>query len=59
MSRGEQIEALRKKQPLQELKRKRDKARRKGYWTQEDMDYADMAAIELQRLIVINSIGLD
>jgi len=41
---AERIRNKRLKQPLDELRRKRDKARRRAIcaiWTQEEMDYAD------------------
>jgi len=34
-------------QSTDELRRKREKAWRKGIWTQEDIDYADRAGGEL------------
>jgi hypothetical protein len=38
-SRLELIKDYRQKQPLEELARKREKARRRGFWTQEDIDH--------------------
>lgn len=45
--RRNRIEQARQAQPIAELQRKADKARSKGYWTQEDLDYANARAEEL------------
>lgn len=41
------IEELRRKQPEDELLRKRLKAMRRGCWTQEDIDHAHVAGTNL------------
>jgi len=40
MGRTERIKKYRQSKPLEELRRKMLKARRKAPWTQEDLDYA-------------------
>jgi hypothetical protein len=42
--RRRKISAYRLRQPVEELRRKRDKAQRRGYWTQEDLDCAHVEA---------------
>lgn len=42
----------RQNQPLEELERKQNKAARKGYWTQEDIDLALAKANEIAKRIV-------
>jgi cell shape-determining protein MreC len=45
----ERIQELRRRQPLEELERKRNKARRRGFWTTEDLDHIYVAAEILYR----------
>lgn len=45
--RNDLIRERRLAQPLEELRRKQKKARRRGIWTQEDIDYAEMEAEEM------------
>ena len=42
-SRQEKIREARLRQPEAELLRKRNKAARRAYWTQEDIDHATVA----------------
>lgn len=51
MSQADEIhEKLISKQPVEELKRKQKRAKRKEYWTQEDMDLADREAEKLSNI---------
>lgn len=43
-SREERIADYRKRQPIEELRRKQRKAFQRGFWTQEDLDLADAEA---------------
>lgn len=45
--REERIRQFRVKQPLAELDRKAVKARRRGFWTQEEIDAAKVRAAEM------------
>lgn len=47
MSRSDYISSIRRQQPITELKRKADKAKRRAIWTREDLDLADAEAVEL------------
>lgn len=40
----DRLKPFRLRQPLQELERKAIKARRPGFWTQEELDYAEAQA---------------
>lgn len=48
------LDAERRLQDLAELKRKADKARRRGIWTMEDIDYAKAEAFDLLSSIVFD-----
>jgi hypothetical protein len=47
LGRGAYLAALRKQQPMDELQRKANKARRSGIWTQEDIDLIGAVAVEM------------
>lgn len=47
VSRSDYLRAIRRQQPIAELERKANKAKRKGFWTQEDRDLACAEAMQL------------
>jgi hypothetical protein len=52
LDRAMRIELYRLDQPIEELRRKAEKARRRdNIWTQEELDWADAEASELHRQI--------
>jgi chorismate-pyruvate lyase len=59
-STADRIREKRLQQPLGELLRKRDKARRRAIWTQEDIDHAEVWAKDfLRKLNAVARIGQD
>ena len=50
------IEASRRRQPIEELKRKADKAACKGHWTQEDLDWSMAEGKRLYEALQLNCI---